>query len=624
MPVPSRRPPRGRAGLLSASLLALAASWQGARAEAPAFTGRHAAAGVEALLEIRPRSAGALLAGQTAGIRLRFNGEDGAPVRGLKPAAWAERGGGQAMSCRDRVRSLLENRLGRKAEVDLNAWHVAYVGDNGAVQVLDPVGGTSRTRLLAALNLAGHPGGWAEDPARHALFISVSDKGEVVEIDTARWAERRRLQVGGRPARIVLDAGGNLWVGQDGTEGATQEITLVGRATGEVQARLPAGPGPHALAPVGAGKVVAATSRGAVALTADEAWPLPALGGGFTDVAYSALADVALLLDAAGGRVLARAADGRVVGQWPVAPGAAGLFPGPGGRLLFVPEPAEGRVTVIDLGRGVVAHRVTLGGAPLRVGFSGTQAYVQSAAGSTVSLIALGSLAEGATPAVTGIAVGEGGLTPGEALGPMVAAAPGDEAMLIASPSERMVHVYMEGMAAPSGVLRAPRGRPLAITAVDNGLRETEPGVYQTQVTFPGAGRYVFPVMLQGAGFLHCFEVDVGGDGPVLLSSRLSLEWPASATRSLPAGQPTALRVQLHGPEDVGAWRAAGDLSARLVQFVGHWQAMVPLKPLGNGLYETEQVTPPRDGILQLYVESRSLGLEPGTLPHITLRAVAP
>ena len=59
------------------------------------------------------------------------------------------------------------------------------------------------------------------------------------------------------------------------------------------------------------------------------------------------------------------------------------------------------------------------------------------------------------------------------------------------------------------------------------------------------------------------------------------------------------------------------------VQFAGHWQQLVPLRPLGDGLYEA-RIAPPRPGPLNLYDESASLGLRPGTLPHITLRAVEP
>jgi hypothetical protein len=309
-----------------------------------------------------------------------------------------------------------------------------------------------------------------------------------------------------------------------------------------------------------------------------------------------------------------------------VAPGAAGLFPDPSGRLLLVPEPAEGRLTVIDLGRGMVAHRVPLEGRPLRVGFSRGQAYVQREGSPQISLIALGSLVEGGTPAIAGIAVGDAGLAADAALGATIAIAPGDGATLIAAPGEQAVHVYMEGMAAPSGALRTPQSRPLAIMAVDRGLRETAPGQYETQTVFPATGRYVVPVMQQGGGFLHCFEVELPGEAvaPQPLAQRLGLELAGPEGRVVPLDDsPAMLRVRLRGPAAEGAWREAGDVVARVVQFAGHWQAQLPMRPLGDGLYEAA-VTPPRPGPMNLYVESASLGLQPGTLPHIMLRAVAP
>ena len=627
MTVPGRMTGRARHALPGSALpalLALAGAAAMAGNPAAALTATHRDRGIEARLEVLAAGS-APMADEPATLRLTFTGEGGSPVRGLRPAAWAERVTTRAQDCRERVRGLLERRLGRTPEVDFNAWHLAYLGSNGAVQVIDPVGGSTRSRLLAAINLGARPGGWVDDPARDTILVSLPEKAEIVEIDTLRWIERRRLPVSGRPAQIVPDPGGaRLWVGQDGGEGATAEVTLLDRGTGEVLARLPAGPGPHRLAAARAGQAVLATAAGAALLDADAPRPLPVLGAGFGDVAHSKLAGATLLLDSAGGRVLSIGADGSPNGAWEVAAEAAGLFLDPSERLLFVPEPAERRVTVIDLARGVVAHRVALEASPLRVGFSGTQAYIQAEAGASVSLLALGSLVESGTPAVTTIAAGEGGLVPGEALGPMITAAPGDSAMLIAAPSEGVVHVYMEGMAAPSGLLRVPRGRPLAIAAVDHGLREIAPCRYETQALFPNAGRYVLPVLLQGGSFLHCFELEVGGEAALPLSRRLGLEIAGPGGRTLPAGMPALLRLRLRGPEEEGAWREAGDLTARLVQFAGHWQTRLPLRPLGDGLYELAEVTPPRPGPLNLYVESPSLGLEPGTLPHIMLRAVAP
>lgn len=589
----------------------------------PVVSLRHAMGGAVARLELRPAPGEALEAGQALLLRLELADEDGRPLRGLRPAAWAERGGG-GIACRDRVRGLLENRLGRRAEVNFNAWHLAYLGDNGAVQVLDPVGGTSRTRLLAALALGGEAGGWAADAAGNRIFASVPSLGEVVEIDTLRWVVARHIPVGGRPARLALDAATQrLWVGQDGEAGATAEVALLGLDTGTVLARLPVGPGPHALAALGPGRALAAGTDGAVSLGAEGASPLPGLGGGFTEAAHSALAQLSLLLNAAAGRVLALDAAGQPVGLWNVAPGAAGLFPDPTGRLLFIPEPGEDRVTVIDLARRAVAHRVPVPGGPLRLGFSGTQAYVQSREGSSVTLIALGSLEEGGTPALTGIAAGSGALEGGAALGPLVVAAPGQEGMLIAEPEQRVVHVYMEGMAAPSGLLRAPRGRPLALAAIDHALRETAPGRYETRAVFPGPGRYILPVMLQGGDFLHCFEADLGEDRALPLARRLTVAPPESGD-TLPAGTPSALRLRLSGPEDSPAWRSAPDASVLLTQLSGHWQERLPLRPVGDGRYEAEGVTPPRPGLLRLHLVAPSLGLEAGTLPPLMLRAVSP
>jgi hypothetical protein len=624
---PGHRPSRPTP-LFSAALLALLAGGPGLAGAEPGagYTAAHEAAGLRASLRIRPVSGPVVKPGEPALFTLEFAGaEDGSPVRGLRPAAWAERLGRQAsaQSCRERTASLLQRAAGRRPEVDLNAWQLAIAGDTGVVAVVDPQGGTTRTRLLSLVNPGGAIGAFVEDAERDAILVSVPERGEVVEIDTRRWVERRRIAVGGRPGPLQLEPGGaRLWVGQDGRPGALAEVAVLDRASGAVAARLVAPAGAQALAVLGPDRALVAAPGGAFLLDATaSAAPLRDIPGGFADVAWSALAELALLLDASAGQVIALGRDGTPRAAWSVAPGAAGLFLDPAGRLLFVPEPGEGRLTVIDLARGAVAHRVALEGRPLRVGFSRTQAYVQGEAGATVSLIALRSLVEGGMPAIAGIAAGERGLRPGEAVGPTIVSAPGQEAMLIAASEERAVHVYMEGMAAPTGVLRAPYGRPLALAAVDRSLREVAPGRHETTAVFPGPGRYVLPVMLQGASFLHCFEMEVEGEERLPLARRLSLEF-AGDDRRLPANSPSTLRLRLRGPEGEAAWRAAPDLRARVVQFDGGWQLQLPLRPLGDGLYEFV-LTPPKPGPVHMFVESRSLGLAPESLPQILLRAEA-
>ncbi|MBK1661416.1 YncE family protein, partial [Paracraurococcus ruber] len=215
-----------RAALLAALLLP---AGQVPAAEGPVVL-THGMAGISATLTLADAGGGPPRPGEVALLRLDFAAEDGRPARGLRPAAWGERAEVQAAACRERVRGLIQARLGRQAELDFNGWQLAVLGGNGAVYALDPVGGNARTRLLAVVNLAARAGGYAEDLAREALYVALPDRGEVAEIDTRRWVERRRIAVGGRPAALALDpAGLHLWVGQEGGAGATAEVALLDR-----------------------------------------------------------------------------------------------------------------------------------------------------------------------------------------------------------------------------------------------------------------------------------------------------------------------------------------------------------------------------------------------------------
>jgi DNA-binding beta-propeller fold protein YncE len=611
---------------VSARRLALAlllAAAPAAAEQAPPFLASHAAGGLALRLELGAASGGPVRVGEPALLRLRFaTGEDpsGPPARFLRPAAWAERDGARPASCRERVRGLLQPRIGLSAAVDFNAWQLGVVSDNGALHVIDPIGGTARTRLLALVNLGGKAGGVAEDRARDAVFVAVPALGEVVEIDSLRWGERRRIATGGAPRGLLVDAdGASLWVDL-GTE-----VLRLDRARGEVAARVALPGGAAALVPLAPGVLLAAGPAGAALLRGDAATPLPLLGDGFAAAAFSPLAEQALLLDARAGRLLVVTAEGAQAASLAVAPGAAGVFLDPSGRLAFVPEPEAAQVTVVDLARGEVAHRIALPGAvPLRVGFSRSQAFVQSAPGARIAAIALSSLGESGTPAIAWIAAGEGGIAPGQALGDLAVAAPGGGAMLMADPAEGVVQVYTEGMAAPSGALRLPPGtRPLALLPVDRALREVAPGLHEAVGIFPQPGRYAIPVMLQGGGFLHCFTAEIGDVTTAPIAARLGVELAEAPL--LLAGAPARLQLRLRGPAAQGAaWMAAEDLELLAVQFDGHWSERLPLQPLGEGLYAAEALAPPRPGPVLLHLRSRALGLEPGSLPHLVLQAGRP
>ncbi|MGG5812521.1 YncE family protein [Falsiroseomonas sp. CW058] len=605
--------------LLAASLL-LAAP---AGAEQPAgepFRATHAAQGLAVTLELAAVAGGPAVAGEPALLRLRFaTGGDpaGPPARFLRPAAWAERDAGRSASCHDRVQGLLQPRIGLRAEADFNAWQLAVLADNGALHVLDPLGGSARSRLLAVVNLRGRGAALAVDAARDAAFVSVPAAGEIVEVDTLRWIERRRIAAGDAPGALLADAdGATLWAA------AGEAVLRIDRASGEVRARLPVGFAPRAVVPLGPGAVLAAGEGGAALLRGHAALQLPGLGDGFAAAAWSPLAEVAVLLDARAGRLLAVTTEGQPAGLWQVAPGAAEVALDPTGRLALVPEPGEAQVTVVDLARGAVAHRVALdGAAPAGIGFSRTQAFVRSADGARIALLPLAALAGDAPPAVAWISAGDAGMQ--DAAGPTVLPAPDGNAMLIADGAQPLVHVYTEGMAAPSGTLRGPPGRALALLPVDRALREVAPGLHEAVTIFPRAGRHALPVMLQGGGFLHCFAVEIGGGPPEPLSARLGFD--LAAPDRLVAGAPALLRLRLRGPEEAAAaWMGAADLRARLVQFDGHWQEVVALRPVGDGVYAAEAVAPPRAGPLLLHLESGSLGLRPGTLPHLNLRVGAP
>ncbi|HYG90380.1 MAG TPA: YncE family protein [Azospirillum sp.] len=548
----------------------------------------------------------------------------GAPLKGVALSAWIDlqKGGQEALSCSEKVRSWLGGRLAFRPEVDLNVWQLITLDREPTLSVLDPMLGLSKTKLLALVRLDGPGADWVSSPDGERLFVSVPDAGHVAVVETLRWTIEAKIKVADKPQRLALQPDGrHLWVGHEGGE-----VSVIDTATSAVAATLNAGASDIALSDDGRFALAAASgSRTAAVFDAARFTTLGAVpvADQAVGVAWSGLAKAFYVADRDGTITVV---DPAQLGQRAVVRAGAGverLAMVPGGRFAIALNPDRKLVQILDTASDRVIHELTLDGTPDQVAFSETYAYVRLRDSERVSMIHLGSLDPGEAPRVTSFPAGQN--PPGGDAGRRIHAgilspSPDPGSMLVANPKDGVIYYYMEGMAAPSGSFRAFRREMQAVTTIDRGLRETAPGVYTATAAPPAAGRYDVAFVLDRPRMVHCFTLDVAPPngaqadaGPLPLRVDYLVD-----KRVVPPGQEVPLRFRLQGDPRKDTWRDAGDVNLLTTLTPGVWQTRLPARPVGDGTYEVS-LKLPQDGLYYLYLESPSLNVRPDSLPYLVL-----
>lgn len=549
----------------------------------------------------------------------------GTPLKGVALSAWMDlqKGGQDALTCSEKVRSWLGGRLAFRPEVDLNVWQLITLNKEPTLSVLDPMLGLSKTKLLALVRLDGPGADWVRSSDAGRLFVSVPDAGHVAVVETLRWTVEAKIKVADKPQRLVLQPDGRrLWVGHEGGE-----VSVIDTATSAVVASFGAGAGAVDLALSDDGRFALASASGSQAAAVFDAGRLAALGdvpvaGQTAGIAWSSLAKAFYVADRDGTITVV---DPAQLGRRAVVKASAGierLATVPGGRFAIALAPSRKLVQILDTASDRIVHEMTMEGTPDQVAFSEAYAYVRLRDSERVSMIHLASLGAEGTPRVTSFPAGQsapGGDGGRRAYADILAPSPDPGSMLVANPKDGVIYYYMEGMSAPSGNFRAFRRAMQAVTTVDRGLRETAPGVYTATASLPAAGRYDVAFVLDRPRMVHCFTLDVAPPAGAQEAAALPLRVDYLVDQRVVApGREVPLRFRLQGDPGRDSWRDAPDIDLLTTLAPGVWQARLPARPVGDGTYEVS-LKLPQDGLYYLYPESPSLNLRPGSLPHLVL-----
>jgi YVTN family beta-propeller protein len=615
---------RLRGIVFAAGLIALPAAAADAPPDAPAAQ-RFQAQGIAVDLTVKAPE-GKFQAGSDVRLALHFSdAATAAPLAAASPAAWLSlRRPGEAADdakCARKVGAFVSGSPIERPDADLTGFAVLALNRDPSLTVIDPQSGYGGSRVLALLPLDSPGTDWvvSQDPPR--AYVAEPGAGKIAAIDLDRW-RRRATADATAPGGLLLLPGQGLWAAD------AAGVTLLDADDLAVRARIPTGAGLHRLAASADGKRLFVTNGddGTVSVVDTAARAVVqrlAVGPAPVAIATSALSGFAYVADAAGIAVLDPART-EPVGRIATPAGLVSLVLAPGGRWGFAADPGRDRVVIFDTVTGRALQELPVADGPAEIAFTQTEAYIRRRGSEAVTLVPLATLNEDGRPA--GLADFPAGERPFPAAAVVPAAsmmsAPGEASMLLASPNERTVHFYHEGMAAPEGSFDDAGRQPTAVAVLDRSLHQISPGTYAGPARLPQAGQYDVAVLLDAPRLVHCFTLDVVPADGVLAGRALTIE-PVSLPRRVPAGDRLAIRFHAVDPATRAVRKDVAAVTAQAVLAPGTWHRRYAL---AHGPDDTWLLdfTPPEPGIYQLSFEAPAAGLSMGGGANFSFEATGP
>ncbi len=552
--------------------------------------------------------------------------KSGAPVSGVFPSAWmSARHAGEpeaaSKRCTQKVATFTAGDVFRRAEVDLNVYHVIVLNDDPTISVVDPHFSFGGTQLLAMLPLKSAGDDWALADDQQLLLVSMPAAGRVAVIDTPRWRVLREIDAGPEPRRIAAQPDDELiWVATAG--GAT----AIRRDGVSIAARVATGDGPHDLAVSGDNRWVFVTNGKAGTTSVIDVHSFRKAG----DIASGSW-PASVSWSALGGEAVVTGTDGTITLIDPVAHHSASLKtqPGidrirfsPGGRFGFIPNRTGNTVQILDVTSGRIVQTAAIDGGPFEVTFTSQLAYVRREKSEVVQMIPLAELGkEGSPVPVVDFPAGQkpfgAARTPADGVVPV----PGENAVIVANAADRSIYYYKEGMAAPMGTFGNAGHEPRALLVFDRTLRERKPGVYTTSVRLGRPGDYDFALLVDSPRIVACLDVAVAPNAGLEAQRRppLLIE-PVSVPRSVRAGETVTVRLRLRDTQNKQPRDGLKDVQALVSLSPGVWQERHVLTPAGGGEYTFTFVSP-EAGTYMLYPECPSAGLRFSQAGVLTIEA---
>ena len=579
-----------------------------------------------------------LTAGRMAEVRFTITeGSTGKPIRGIAPGAWMDIGQvlqgqpeAEQKSCKEKIGLYLRGAVGIRPMIDLNSYYVLVLNKEPSISVVDPlVSMVGRTSTLGTIPLKSPGADWVPDLDRNRVYVSMPGAGQVAVVDAAEFKVTAAVDAGPDPVRVALQPDERqLWVGNDAGAPGESGVTVVDVETLKTVARLATGAGHHEIAFSGDSRYAFVSNRGAGTVTVIDVRTrkkVKDVPTGPTPIAlaYSTLAGALYVADGEAGTV--SVLDGKtheVAARITAKPGLGPMRFTSDGRFGLVVNPAEDAVYVLDAATNELAHTVRVAGRPFQVALSRAFAYVRALDSERVTMIHLESLGKGGEPVSQTFAAGAA--APKQAgdlpLADTVATSRNEASVFVVNPADSTTYFYMEGMNAPSSNYKVYGARARAVTVIERGLREVEPGVYAGKVKIPAAGKYDVAFLLETPRILHCFAVEAKPDPlarPDLTA--LAIEY-LIRERTVPAGGTVRVRFLLKDPATGKPRTGLADVRVLSFRAPGRDRIVVRAEEVGDGVYQADVAfAKPGGYYVHVSVPSEKIGY--ADLPYFSMAA---
>lgn len=584
-------------------------------------------------IEAGKGKAAELLEGTEATVRFRiYDANTRKALNNLRPAAWIDVRDGGAISdarvCREKVQAFLQASFTRRPTLDLNSYYILTLNNEPNISVIDPFSGFGGTKLITLVGLQSLGEDWVMSADKKRLYVSMPLLNQVAVIDLSSFNVVGNIDAGVNPARLVLQNDARyLWVGNDSNNAAESGVTVIDTTTLKVAARLSTGLGHHeiVLTPNDRSAFITNKESGTVSVVDGRSFTrVEDIKVGATPVAlaFSPLSQAVYVASESDGTVSAvSSVRFETLTKLPTAPGTRTVSISPDGRYGFAVNPTTNVVYVFDLSTHRLAHTVPVGSKPDQIIFSQQFAYVRAAASEFVTMINLTAL--GKEAAVSRFPAGQKAPQDSRntSLAGAMVPAPEPGAVLVANAADKMIYFYTEGMAAPMGSFQNYKREPRAILVLNNSLRETEPGVYSTNVRLTGAGSYDVAFLLDTPRVVNCFSLSIGENPSQPNSPVVPIEVEVlPGETALRVGKEYKLRFKVTDTKTNQPLPDLKDMGVLVFLSPGIWQQRDWAKPVGDGTYEMSFVAP-QPGVYYVFFQCPSLNLRFNQIPSVTLTA---
>ncbi len=422
-----------------------------------------------------------------------------------------------------------------------------------SVSVLDPsVSFSGRSSLYSAMKLDGKGFDWIKTNDDMRLFVALPDEKKLAIADLQTLTVLNHLVLSGQPTRLALQPDERLlWVGLTGKDPQESAVEIIDTVNDKSIARIPLPSGYHEITFSNDGRYAFISNRQSKSLTIINATTLKVVRE--VDLGFEPLGLVFVdrqsllwIVNAKAGRIHRFDTKGNPIDNLVLEPGLGPLKLTPDARYVLVVNPSQHWIHILDVETGKEKHRVTLSGQPYDILFSEKYAYIRTLQSEQIGMLSLSSI-DSEQPIVKLIPAGAGALSETQNLprASSMSLTLDRSGAFFATPSERTLYHYMEGMNAPNSGLKTYGHTPMSVMVVQRGLREVKPGQYSAVIRLPSAGHMVLALASEAPALRECLGLKIDTAVNTSNDDAVSVQWLSDGIQKTSTDLPVDFRVRV-------------------------------------------------------------------------------